>query len=179
MLFNLLWAFVFLIDVGKSDKMKRVHVKFVPDSSASCVVDHIYDSEIENSSNNEEEEDEGKETESQHDDNTPIIMTTNKKKNNQQYMWKSSVSQGAVETEDTHFSSENFHTDNTDIESPFHYFRFFDKEMVCLISDNTNLYSTQCNLDKGSIRTSETEIEKYLGILLRMCIVKMSQYRMY
>ena len=51
--------------------------------------------------------------------------------------------------------------------------------MVCLISDNTNIYSTQCNLDKGSIRTSETEIGQYLRIFLRMCIVKMPQYRMY
>ena len=57
------------------------------------ILDHIYDSEIENSSNSEEEQDEEKETDSQHDDNTPIIMTTNKKKKNQQYMWKSSVSQ--------------------------------------------------------------------------------------
>ena len=57
--------------------------------------------------------------------------------------------------------SENFHTDNTNIESPFHYFRnFFDSEMVCLISYNSNIYNTQCNLDKGSIRTSETELEQ-------------------
>ena len=123
--------------------MKRANVKFVPDSSAGCVVDHIYDSEIENSGNSEEEEDEEKETESQHHDNTPIVMTTNKKRNNQQYLWKSSFYQGAAETENTHFSGENLHTDNTDTESPFHYFRkFFDKEMVCLISDNSNLYST-------------------------------------
>ena len=86
-------------------------------------------------------------------------------------MWKGNVSQGAVETEDTQFLGENFHTDNTDIESPSHYFRkFFDKEIVCLISDNTNIYCTQCNVDKGSIRTSETEIEEYFGILLRVCL---------
>ena len=157
--------------------MKRANVKFVPDFSAGYVVDHTYHSEIENSSNSEEEQDKEKETESHHDDNTPIIMTTNKKKKNQRYMWKSSVSQGAVEREDTYFTGENFHTDNTDTESPFHCFRkFFDKEMICLMSDNTNLYSTQCNLDNGSIRTSETEIEQYLGILLRMCIVKMPRY---
>ena len=99
--------------------MKRANVNFVPDSSAGYV-DPTYDSEIGNSSNSEEEEDEEKETESQHHDNTPIIVRTNKKKKNQQYKWKSSVSQGAVETEHTHFSDENFHTDNTDIESPFH-----------------------------------------------------------
>ena len=73
--------------------MKRANVKFVPGSSAGCVVDHAYDSEIENSSNSEEEEDEEKEIESQHDDNyTPIIMTTNEKRKNQQYTWKRSVS---------------------------------------------------------------------------------------
>ena len=84
MLFILLWLFLFLIDIGKSDKMKRANVKFVPDSSAGYV-DLTYDSEIGNSSNSEEEEDEEKETESQHDDNTPIIVRTNKKKKNQQY----------------------------------------------------------------------------------------------
>ena len=84
MLFILLWPFLFLIDIGKSDKMKRAKVKFVPDSSAGYV-DHTYDSEIQNSSNSEEEEDEEKETESQHHDNTPIIVRTNKKKKNQQY----------------------------------------------------------------------------------------------
>ena len=34
-------------------------------------------------------------------------------------------------------------------------------------------------MDKGGIRTSEAEIEQYLGILLRTCIVKMLQYQMY
>ena len=160
--------------------MKKENVKFVLESSAGCVVDHTYDSEIENSSNSDEEEDEEEEIESEYHDNIPIIMTTNKRRKDQHCIWKGSVFQGAVETEDTQFLGENFHTDNTDIESPFYYFRrFFDKEMVFSTSDNTNLYSAQCNLDKGNIRTSETEIEQYLGILLRMCIVKIPQCRMY
>ena len=37
----LLWAFLFLIDVGKSDKMKRANVKFVPDSSAGNSRPHL------------------------------------------------------------------------------------------------------------------------------------------
>ena len=40
-LFILLWAFLFLIDVGKSDKMKRANVKFVPDSSAGNSRPHL------------------------------------------------------------------------------------------------------------------------------------------
>ena len=77
----------------------------------------------------------------------------------------------------TLFLGENFHTGYTYIELPFHYLaKFFDKEMVCSTPDNANLCSTQCNLDKGSIRTSENEIEQYSGILLRMCIVNMPQY---
>ena len=80
----------------------------------------------------------------------------------------------------TLFLGENFHTGYTYIELPFHYLaKFFDKELVCLASDNANLGSTQCNLDKGSIRTSENEIEQYSGILLRMCIVNILQYWMY
>ena len=80
----------------------------------------------------------------------------------------------------TLFLGENFHTGYTYIESPFHYLaKFFDKELVCSTSDNANLCSTQCTLDKGSIRTGENEIEQYSGILLRMCIVNMPQYWMY
>ena len=105
--------------------MKKENVKFVLESSAGCVVDHTYDSEIENSSNSEEEEDEEEEIESEYHDNIPIIMTTNKKRKDQHCIWKGSVFQGAVETEDTQFLGENFHTDNTDIESPFYYFRRF------------------------------------------------------
>lgn len=103
-------------------------------------------------------------------------MTTNKERKNQQFMWKGTVSQGPVETEDT-VLGENFHTGYTYIELPFHYLaKFFDKELVCSTSDNANLCSTQCTLDKGSIRTGENEIEQYSGILLRMCIVNMPQY---
>ena len=56
---------------------------------------------------------------------------------------------------------------------------FFDSGMVMLLVDQTNLYSAQSNINRGSIGTCEDEIENFLGILLRMCIVQMPRYRMY
>ena len=67
-----------------------------------------------------------------------------------------------------------------DLKEPIDFFRmFFDVEMIRSISKQTNLYSTQCYINKGSIGTSPDEIENYLGVLLRMCIVQMPRYRMY
>ena len=50
--------------------------------------------------------------------------------------------------------------------------------MVNQIVDETNIYSTQCNVNKGSISTCPEEIEHFLGILLQLCIVQMLRYRM-
>ena len=64
--------------------------------------------------------------------------------------------------------------------APIDYFRkFFDDQMVARIVNETNLYSTQCNVNRGSISTCPEEIEHFLGILLQMCIVQMPRYRMY
>ena len=42
-----------------------------------------------------------------------------------------------------------------------------------------NLYSTHHDLNRGSIATCPDEVENFLGILLKMCIVQMPRYRMY
>lgn len=64
--------------------------------------------------------------------------------------------------------------------APIDYFKqFFDDQMANRIADETNLYSTQCNLNKGSKATCHEEIEHFLGILLQMCIVQIPRYRMY
>ncbi len=66
------------------------------------------------------------------------------------------------------------------LQSPIEFFRlFFDDDMIKCIADQTNLYSTQQNVNKGSIGTSPDEVENFLGILLRMCIVQMPRFRMY
>ena len=67
-----------------------------------------------------------------------------------------------------------------DLKEPIDFFhKFFYIEIIRLISKQTNLYSIQCNVNKGSLGTSPDEIENYLGVLLRMCIVQMPRYRMY
>ena len=54
-----------------------------------------------------------------------------------------------------------------DLKEPIDFFPiFFDVEVIRSISKQTNLYSAQCNINKGSIGTSPVEIENYLGVLL-------------
>ena len=57
--------------------------------------------------------------------------------------------------------------------------RLFDDEMINLICEETNLYSAQCNVNKGAIGTCKDEIEKYLGILIMMSLIKAPYYRFY
>ena len=67
-----------------------------------------------------------------------------------------------------------------DLEEPIDFLRtFFEIEMIRLISKQTNLCSTQCNINMDSIGTSLDETGYYFGVLLHMCIVQMPRYRMY
>ena len=43
----------------------------------------------------------------------------------------------------------------------------------------TNLHSTQSCLNKGNIKTCDGKIENFLDIVLGMCVVKTSKYRLY
>ena len=50
-----------------------------------------------------------------------------------------------------------------DLKEPIDFLRkFFEVEIIRLISKQTNLYSTQCNINKSLIETSQEEIEDYL-----------------
>ncbi|KAE9522188.1 hypothetical protein AGLY_017448, partial [Aphis glycines] len=62
--------------------------------------------------------------------------------------------------------------------SPFEYFKLFvDNDMICNISEQTNLYSVEkCG---KCVATSPEEIEQFLGIQLYMSIIKMPSYRMF
>ena len=60
------------------------------------------------------------------------------------------------------------------LENPIDYFKaFFSDEMTELIPEQTNLYSVQCDVAKGSVGTSKTEIEWLLSVFLKMSIVQM------
>ena len=67
-------------------------------------------------------------------------------------------------------------TDN--IESPFYYFKLlFDDELMKCITVKTNLYSTQCYLNRGIAKTCDDGNEDFLAMFLIMCIIRMPQYR--
>ena len=66
------------------------------------------------------------------------------------------------------------------LHNPIDYFKsFMDDEMTQLIADQTNLYSVQCDVVKGSIATTKTEVERLLSVFLKMCIVQMPRNSMY
>ena len=74
----------------------------------------------------------------------------------------------------------DLHVDSRGLENPIDFFKaFFDDDMTQLIADQTNLYSVQCDLVKGSIGTTKSEIERLLSVFLKMCIVQMPRYPMY
>lgn len=64
-----------------------------------------------------------------------------------------------------------------DDEVPITYFRkFFSTPLLKHIVEQTNLLSTQ---NASSFRTTEDEIEQYIGILIRMGMVPMPSYKSY
>ena len=73
---------------------------------------------------------------------------------------------------------------NEPVKKPYEYFKqFFDKELISLITEQTNLYYTQQKLSNAVTSnftpTTEEEIEQYLGILLLTGVFPYPQYRMY
>ncbi len=66
---------------------------------------------------------------------------------------------------------------DNEIQLPVAYFRqIFDEKISQHIAEQTNIYSVQ---KQKSIATSGDEIDRYLGILLRMAIIPMPRYRMF
>ena len=64
-----------------------------------------------------------------------------------------------------------------EIPKPIEYFhKYFTHELIQHTVDQTNFYAVQSG---SSFRTDRDEIEKYLGILVKMGIVHMPRYRMY
>ena len=76
------------------------------------------------------------------------------------------------------FKGDHYLEGYKDLKEQIDFFRkFFDIEMTRLISKRTNLYSTQCDINKGAIGTSPNEIENYLRVPLHMCVVQMGVYK--
>ena len=61
-------------------------------------------------------------------------------------------------------------------ESIEYFYRFFTKDLINHIVEQTNIYALQQN---SSFRTDIEEVEKFLGCLMKMGIVNMPRYEMY
>ena len=70
------------------------------------------------------------------------------------------------------FITTNGMNDIEKLELVTDYFKvFFSDEILEHIVDHKNLNSVQQNITKGNIATDKDEIERYLGILLKMSII--------
>ena len=81
---------------------------------------------------------------------------------------------------DSAFKGDNFSKAPEDFEelTPLSYFKqFFTDELIDQIVEETNLYSVQQT--GKSIATTKNEIEQFIGIQIRMSIVRMTVYRHY
>ena len=74
--------------------------------------------------------------------------------------------------------SDNRMSDIEKLKLVIDYFKiFFTDEMIKHIAHHTNLYSVQQNITKGSIATDKDEMERCLGILLKMSVIQALYYR--
>ena len=94
--------------------------------------------------------------------------------NNHQYRWRK---RNTLEI-DTTYTGHAFPPPVDPILTPYQYFKqMFDDSIIADIVDNTNLYSVQQT--GTSIALTTAEMEKFLGILVTMSIIKLPRQRMY
>lgn len=100
----------------------------------------------------------------------PAPSVKNKaKKTTKNFQWTDDDFEFEVQTDDDNFTNPN------NLKTPLQYFKiFFSDDIIDLIANQTNLYSTQ-QFGK-CVDTNRDEIETYLGIELMMGVVNMSSY---
>eukprot|EP00795_Rhopilema_esculentum_P009567 gene9567-17318_t len=153
-------------------------IKFIDENSIRVFSDTTYDSEIDlgdsEDQDDDEENSENSEIESVQEGKGNNTETSKNKNNKRSYRWRYTNNQ-PLSTNTGHTVQITPEVD--EVKTPLEYFKdFFDDDMISLIADQTNLYSAQNNIAKGSIATNSEEIQNYLGILLRMCVVHMPKY---
>ncbi|KAL6488775.1 hypothetical protein MHYP_G00025160 [Metynnis hypsauchen] len=69
--------------------------------------------------------------------------------------------------------------DNDSIRLPIEYFRqFFDTELLTLIVNQSNLYSTQEN-PNHALKLDQKELEQFIGTVLYMSVIRLPRSRIY
>ena len=101
------------------------------------------------------------------------------KKNARQYRWRTKNIKDR--NENTVFIDEDSPpSDDFECSTPLSYFKmFFDENMLDHTVLQTNIYSTQCNINKGVIGIDKAELERFLGILLPRPVISAPYYRLY
>ena len=101
------------------------------------------------------------------------------KKNASQYLWRAKNIKYL--NENTFFIYEDSPlSDDFECSTPLSYFKmFFNENMLDQAVLQTNIYSTQCNINKGAIGIDKAELERHVGILLTMSIISAPYYRFY
>ena len=98
------------------------------------------------------------------------------------FRWRNMINNRNNMSLDTTFKDHEAvcYEDIVDIETPLAYFKmFFDNGIINHIALHTNLYISQCKINKGIPSITTTEIEQFLGVLLKMCIIQAPYYRYY
>ena len=92
-------------------------------------------------------------------------------KNARQYQWRPKNIKDL--NKNTVFIDEDFPpSDEFECSTPLSYFKmFFNENMLDHTALQTNIYSTQCNINKGAIGIDKAELERYLDILLTMSVI--------
>ncbi|KRZ50798.1 PiggyBac transposable element-derived protein 2 [Trichinella nativa] len=110
------------------------------------------------------------------DEETPIEASERRRKRTFNFKWKSQrfVNRDVPWTEED--SMDESASDEQE-KSPVDYFRYFiTKDAIRLITERTNIHAAQ---KKSKFRTTETEVETFLGVLLKMGVVALPQFKMY
>lgn len=101
-------------------------------------------------------------------------------KSKRQYRWRHISQDQKNLLQNTTFIVDQNKKNVLECESALTYFkRFFDDETINLICEETNWHSAQCNVNKGATGTCKDEIEKYLGVLMMMSVIKAPHYQCY
>ena len=101
------------------------------------------------------------------------------KKNARQYRWCAKNIKDL--NENTVFIDEDSPpSDVFECSTPLSYFKmFFDENMLDHTVLQTNIYSTQCNINKCVIGIDKAELERFLGISLTRPVISAPYYRFY